>query len=75
MKIPSHFELDEVDEAVHQFRKTAIKMSIKHGIAIMAMQETDDNSIIRLYFQIDGFEHEFESLNDLKIAIKNKAFM
>ena len=77
MKIPPGYNGFELDDLKKVFIRTARKLTMKHGIIISAMHEfkTETKVVIRLYFKIDGCESEFDSLNDLKKALKNKAFI
>lgn len=75
MKLPSDCYVDSA--AVQNYWwEAAQQISMDTGIYIGVGCDYHDASgmgITRVYFEVNG--HQFESLNDLKKAIANKAFL
>lgn len=89
MKIPKAARLEGSD-IMSLWKKSAQQLSLETGIYIQVSAEygetpatiylapghiipSTDFHLERIYFKI--MDHEFESLNDLKKALNNKAFL
>lgn len=88
MKIPLNYFLgyntSEFDKVFNLWDQHAKKLSLEHGILIDVRLEAkgilvglfshvDVCEVTRIFFKIEDLE--FDSLNDLKKALKNKAFL
>lgn len=75
MKIPRKYPISS--EAILLWRQTAARIGLRENVYVWVGLErwdvSDTGPISRIYFQID--EHQFETLTDLKKAIRLKAFL
>ena len=77
MKIPSHANDKRRNKIVHAFDDAADKYSPEYGVFILVRgeylnDEKDISKMTRIYFMV--MEHEFESIRDLRKALRLKAF-
>lgn len=75
---PDTEDLDEDDyqKIGNAWENTAIKMSIEYGVFVRALCDLESNKLFvikRIWFQVGS--HEFESLKELRRALRNPALL
>jgi hypothetical protein len=77
MIIPNidHFNISYhqyVDDLEGVWDKACLKLTMKYGVVIIYGTEKIDG-LTRIYFEVNG--HQFESYNDVKRALDNRAYL
>lgn len=74
MKITREYlDLEEEKYIKHLWQSAARQISLEHGIFIEAIYIREYDGLGRIYFKVG--DKEFDSLNTLKRALANKAFL
>jgi len=74
MKIPVEEHINTKSSLYREWLRAGHRATIKYGIYCSTWYLRNDNEIIyEIWYQIG--EHRFDSLKDLKTAMKNKAFL
>jgi hypothetical protein len=73
MKIPAHIYMHESSPTVERWQFAADNLSMETGIFVEVKYESSVGCMTRIYFVIG--DHQFDSLNEVKRALENKAFL
>ena len=72
MNIPRDVILNAYALTTDTWIETAIKLSMYYGVPIV-VKTTPGAFYDRIFFKV--MDHEFDNLKDLKVALRNKAFL